>query len=154
VASFDTLDLGRVAADFRATIQWGDSRISTPTPGTIRLVRPGHFEVVGSHTFTAEGAYLVTVTVADAGGVRARGTSEARVADLSASGRSVQATAGRPFSGVVATFSDPGGLPTAFKATINWGDTTTSSATIRQTSPGHFANLGSHAYARPGVYVV
>src|SRR5262249_25666039 len=69
---------------------------------------------------------------------------------------SVSAVAGGPFSGAVATFTDPGGAePTAnYVASIDWGDnspTTTATVTV---SGGTFTVGGSHTYLNPGNYTI
>src|SRR5262249_34349329 len=53
----------------------------------------------------------------------------------------VTATAGQAFSGVVATFTDPTGpaAPTAYTATITWGDGHTSTGTVTARGHGVFA---------------
>src|SRR5262245_34835433 len=65
VASFTDADPGGTAADYTATIAWGDGQTSA---GTVAANGSGGFNVSGSHTFAEEGAYDVAVTVADAGG--------------------------------------------------------------------------------------
>ena len=59
---------------------------------------------------------------------------------------------------------DPGGTATDFTATVQWGDGTAAEASsvatpkIRlvpsATTPGSFAVVGTHTYARPGVYFI
>jgi hypothetical protein len=73
-----------------------------------------------------------------------------------ASGKVIETTAGQPFSGVVATFSDPGPLAaTTDTATINWGDGQTSAGTIAPQGNGLFAVSGTHSYANaPASYPV
>lgn len=74
---------------------------------------------------------------------------------LSASGTPVSATEGQPFSGQVATFSDADNQPaSAYSATINWGDGSSSSGTISQTAPGQYSVSGQHTYAEDGSYPV
>jgi hexosaminidase len=61
-------------------------------------------------------------------------------------------------SGTVATLAAPGYAPSAVKATINWGDGTSTAGTVTGTAPtattvnGLYAVAGSHAYAQPGAY--
>jgi hypothetical protein len=66
----------------------------------------------------------------------------------------VAATAGAPFSGVVAVFSDadPGGTAKNFTAVIDWGDGGQSSGTIAANAGGGFDVSGSHTYADPGTF--
>lgn len=60
------------AADFTATIDWGDGATGTASGavGTITADPnfPGQWNVLGNHTYAATGAYQATVTVQDAGG--------------------------------------------------------------------------------------
>ncbi len=58
-------------------------------------------------------------------------------------------TRNRSFSGQVATFTHAGGVEpaSAFSATINWGDGTTSAGTITQLSNGSYKVTGSHNYS-------
>jgi hypothetical protein len=75
---------------------------------------------------------------------------------ITATGTSISATEGAPFSGVVASFSDPDASATAaeYTATIDWGDSTTSSGTITASGPGAFNVSGSHTYAEEGTYTI
>lgn len=68
---------------------------------------------------------------------------------LSASGVNFSATAGAPFSGVVATFTnaDPFGSAASYTALISWGDGSTSAGVI--TGTGTLTVTGSHTYADP-----
>jgi hexosaminidase len=62
------------------------------------------------------------------------------------------------FSGAVATLAAPGRAATAIKATIAWGDGTSSAATVSGAAAtstsvnGLYSVTGSHSYAHPGVY--
>src|SRR5262249_14347328 len=78
------------------------------------------------------------------------GTLTVTPAPLSATGVNISATAGAPFSGPVATFtnSDPFGNPASYSATITWGDGTTSAGAISGTG-STLTVSGSHTYADP-----
>src|SRR5207245_11111436 len=77
----------------------------------------------------------------------------------------ISPTVGTPFSGAVATFTDPAGAePNAsddpggvisnhYTATISWGDNTTSAGTITLSS-GTYTVSGSHTYATQGTFTV
>jgi hypothetical protein len=69
---------------------------------------------------------------------------------LSAAAVDFSATAGAPFSGPVATFSNPfpSASATSFTATIDWGDGSTSTGTI--TGTGTLTVSGTHTYADSG----
>jgi hypothetical protein len=86
------------------------------------------------------------------------GDTKATVADPV--GANISATAGSAFSGVVATFTDPGGPQAAanYSATITWGDLDasgtplTSQGTLVDLGGGHYQVVGSHTYAAAGTY--
>jgi hypothetical protein len=72
-------------------------------------------------------------------------------APLTATSVNVNATAGAPFSGTVATFTslpDKIDSATAFTAVISWGDGSTSNGVITG-SNGSFTVSGSHTFADP-----
>ncbi|MGI0088280.1 MAG: beta strand repeat-containing protein [Nitrosotalea sp.] len=76
---------------------------------------------------------------------------------ITASPEPTSATEGEPLSNAaVAHFTD--GDPTAvasdFTATINWGDSTTSTGTIASNPSGGFDVSGSHTYASSGSYTL
>src|SRR5208337_2166502 len=52
------------------------------------------------------------------------------------------------FTGPVASFAinDPARVPASYTATINWGDGTTSTGTIRANTSGGYDVVGSHLY--------
>jgi hypothetical protein len=70
---------------------------------------------------------------------------------LSASAVNFSATAGAPFTGTIASFTnpDPFGSAASYTAIINWGDGTTSAGTI--TGTGTLAVSGSHTFGDPGI---
>jgi hypothetical protein len=72
-----------------------------------------------------------------------------------AGGFSFISTAGTSVGGIVATISDPNTSATAsaYSATINWGDGTTSTGTISGGS-GSFTVNGTHSYAAAGTYPI
>jgi hypothetical protein len=75
---------------------------------------------------------------------------------LAAAGRDVSATAGQPFSGVVATVTATTGGVTAdlLQATIAWGDGQASAGTVSANGDGTFSVGGTNTYARAGSYAV
>jgi hypothetical protein len=77
-------------------------------------------------------------------------------ADLSAVGQSFSAFAGQPFSGTVATASDPTLLTQGanLTATISWGDGTSSTGIVRSDNAGNFQVSGSHTWTTTGAYTV
>ncbi|HLJ91742.1 MAG TPA: PKD domain-containing protein [Gemmataceae bacterium] len=139
-----------------ATVNWGDGTGATlPAPSA-----PGSLGNY-SHTYTEEGTYTVTVLVADTGD-NATGSVTFAItvldAALTATPASVSTTAGAPYSGPVATFTDPGGAEpndgTHYSASINWGDNTAASAATITFSNGVFTVNGTHTYGQPTTYTI
>jgi hypothetical protein len=144
------------AGPFSATINWGDG--TTPSSGTV-TVNCDTFTVSGSHTYAEEGSYPITVTVKDSNGHIASDHSTATVADaaLKLTVLTVSGTAGHLGILSQAHFSDANTLSTAadFTATIDWGDSKTSTATVSSLGSGNYlVNTATHTYASAGTYTV
>ncbi len=77
VATFTDANPQAAAADFQATIAWGDG---TTAAGTIAPAPGGAFAVTANHLYARGGAFTVSVTIKDAGGSQATTTSTATVA--------------------------------------------------------------------------
>jgi hypothetical protein len=146
------------AAQFSATIDWGDGSSSA---GTVAANGAGGFNVAGSHTYLEEGNAITSITVTEnQSASSASGTGSAVTADMpltaSAPSAPVQAVAGQTVTATVATFTDTAGLaePVAnYAASINWGDGTAATAgTIVLQSGSTFNVIGSHIYAVAGAY--
>jgi len=140
------------AADFTATISWGDGGTSN---GTIVAAGRGNFEVRGSHTYAEEGNYRIRVTISDEeeNSVTVRTSAEVADAPLAAAGKDVSAVEGRALTDVlVATLTDANPRPDIkdFRAAIQWGDGTSSAGAIAANRAGGFDVRGSHTYARRG----
>jgi hypothetical protein len=148
-------------ASYQAEIQWGDGSTSFVTPTPEPNV-PANFLISGSHTYTEEGNYPMTVTVTRLGlqnppiidtyiGERIVAVADA---PLSETAVPVSATVNTPFTATVATFTDadPNGTATDYSATIHWGDGTTSRVAPVQdpTIAGQFDVVGTHTYAHFG----
>jgi hypothetical protein len=152
VATFTDPDAGATAAEYSATIDWGDGNTSA---GAITGSTGGPFTVAASHTYADEGTYVVGVTITDvdAGQGDAHGTSSVVVSDA-ALGASCAAPVASftSFSGSLTTLSDANPLATVgdFTATIHWGDSTSSSGTVSGPTGGPFTISGSHTYATLG----
>jgi hypothetical protein len=122
--------------------------VGSPPPG-LTLASNG----VLAGTPTAAGSFTFTVQVSDTGDFT--GTQSYTVAinpaTLSATGVSINATAGAPFSGAVATFTnaDPFGGAASYSALIAWGDGSTSAGVIAGTG-STLTISGTHTYAAPG----
>jgi hypothetical protein len=153
VATFSDTLASNVAADFTATIDWGDA---TSSAGTVSG-GGGAFQVSGTHTYAGTGTFPVMVTLSDdaPGTATATVTGTARVASgLAVTAVAVAAREGQPFSGTVATFSDANGARTAasFTASIDWGDGTPTTAGTVVGSSGSFTVTGQHTYADEGTF--
>lgn len=156
VAIFSDSDTTQLASAFTATIDWGDG---TTTAGTITGAA-GSFTVSAQHTYADEGSFTLSVTVSGPGGAMATSNATATIAEadvLAGAAITFNATAGTPFTGVVANFTDTISTNVAsdFTATINWGDATASSAgTVSAAGSGGFSVNGTHTYAALGTFSV
>jgi hypothetical protein len=110
-----------------------------------------------SGTPTAVGSVSFTVTATDSAGFTGSQsyTLTVKPAPLSATAVNFSATAGAPFGGTVATFTnaDPYGTAASYAATITWGDGSTSAGTVSGTG-STLTVTGSHTYADPKTYAV
>ncbi|HLJ96422.1 MAG TPA: Ig-like domain-containing protein [Gemmataceae bacterium] len=138
------------------TVAWGDGTSTTlPAPSG-----PGSLANY-SHTYAEEGTYTVTVTVTDTG-ANTSGTATFTVnvleVALTIAPVSISPAFAVPFSGAVATFTDPGGAEandgTHYSATINWGDGTGTATGSISVSGGLFTVNGTHTYAAASSYTV
>jgi hypothetical protein len=132
------------------TIDWGDGTSSAGTVG------PNGGPITGTHTYAEEGTYTGSVSWTDDAGPHMV-PFDVKVPDAplnNATGASFSATAGTPFSGQVATFTDadPGGNASDYSATITWGDDTSSAGTVSAGSGGQFVVSGTHTYATAGSF--
>ena len=78
-------------------------------------------------------------------------------APITAIGTTINSVEGAPFTGVVATFTDPDTTATAseYSATINWGDGSAPTAgTITGPTGGPFSVSGTHTYIEEGTYAM
>jgi hypothetical protein len=154
VATFTDPDTFATAGEYTASIDWGDG--SLPSSGTI-TGGSGSFSVSGAHIYTEEGSYTITVKITDIdnAGNSATVTDSASVADaaLTASCATV-ANSVQAFSGSVASFVDanPIGTLSDFSATIDWGDSSSSTGTVSGSGP--FTVSGSHTYATTGFFTI
>jgi hypothetical protein len=157
VATFTDTNSGDTAAGFTAQINWGDG---TPlTTGTVSGSN-GSFSVTGGHTYGDEGSDPASVTITrisdglltTLSGAVAIGEND----HLAGTGTSFSATAGKSFSGVVASFSNTDLVTPAsdLVATINWGDGTATTGGVVGGSGGAFTVSGAHTYATAGTDAV
>jgi hypothetical protein len=136
-----------------ALINWGDSSTSTGTVAFLQSTPYGpEFEVLGNHTYLKVGPSVITTSIVDIGGKTASASTnvivnEAPLIDPSAD--PLIGTEGVELVGVtVGSFvdSNPSGIETDFKATIDWGDGTAGSGTVQDNGAGGFDVVASHKY--------
>ncbi len=154
VATFTDSNTADAAANFSATIIWGDG---TTSAGVITGAN-GSFSVApaAGHVFADEGHFATSVAVlsaADGVTTTLSGAITATDADVlaAATAPAIAATAGQAYSATLATFTDGFGAATAadLAATIAWGDGTTSAGTVTATAGG-FAVSGAHTWSAAG----
>jgi ELWxxDGT repeat protein len=154
VATFTDSNLA-AAASYTATITWGDGHVS---PGTVTATNNGSFTITGSHTFALAGSYPVSIRILKAGGGSVTTTSTATVAGAPfyVNRTFFRASTFRPITLGVASFvsTNPDARASQFTATINWGDSQTSTGTVAPNGKGGFVVLGSHTYLQAGSYTV
>jgi hypothetical protein len=156
VATFTDPDTTATAAEYSATIDWGDG---SPADTGVVTGSGGSFGVSGSHTYAEEGTYSVTVTITDVDNATNTATahSTATVADAPLSATCTAAAAvANPFGGTVAQLvdADPNGTVSDYTATIDWGDASSSSGTVTGPNGGPFQVGGTHLYAATGTYTI
>jgi hypothetical protein len=155
VTSFTDADPNAVAANYSATITWGDGHVSA---GTVTANAGGGFNVTGTNTYAAAGNYSVGVLVQDVGGAYANASSTVVVADAALTGTAaaLSAVEGNPFSGIMASFTDadPNAVAGNYSATITWGDGHVSAGTVTTNPAGGFDVTGTNTYAVAGNYSV
>jgi hypothetical protein len=171
VATFTDVDTTLTAANFTATIDWGDGATTT---GTVTADPKGGFDVTGTHTYTLDSgltpvwndhgpgfgihgrSFLITVTVSSSTGDSGTAQSVASVspvqANLQAAGTQIDTIVNTPFTGTVATFTSQtaGAAAGDFTASIDWGDGTTSTGTVTADPNGGFDVTGTHTYTSTG----
>jgi hypothetical protein len=152
VASFSDADGALIAGSFTASISWGDGVTSS---GLVSSNGVGGFNVSGSHNYSEEGSYTVTVAATVAGQTGSSG-SIASISDapIVASGFSLTFK-GTNFANTVASFTDadPAGTASDYTAAIFWGDGKYSNGVITAAGSG-FRVAGIHSYAKKGKYTV
>jgi uncharacterized repeat protein (TIGR01451 family) len=153
VATFTDPYTNNVAADFTASIVWGDG---TTTAGTVTLLG-GTATVSGNHTYVEQGALTYSITLADDAPGTATSTASGTVnvadAAITGTGNPQHGTVGVQLTNVVVgTFTDQQKETLgSYTATIQWGDGTTSAGTVTD-PPGTLHVSGSHTYANAGSY--
>jgi hypothetical protein len=155
VATFTDPDLNSTAAEYAASVDWGDG--SPSSTGAIGGPAGGPFTVTGSHTYTEEGSRAVAVTITDIDTTSntATANSTATVADAALTAIGLNLISGPAYDGPVATFTDANSFSTGadFTATIDWGDgSAATSGTV--TGGGPYTVNGSHTYGSLGFFTI
>ena len=156
VATFTDPDQNATAAEYTATINWGDG---SPTEPGVVTGGGGKFTVSGSHTYTEEGGYTITVVITDADnpGNTATVKSSATVADatLDTPVCEVPSVITPTYAGPTGSFTDGNSFATSadFTATIDWGDGS-SPGTVSGTGSGPYEVTGNHTYSHTGTFIV
>jgi hypothetical protein len=157
--------------DYAVSVNWGDGKFSGGTVVAFRsAVQLGgtgvEFTVEASHTYTTTGPFTVTTLVSDLEGSTVTETSTVNVTNSTlqqVTAAPINAVEGIPFTGTVASFSDPNpsDMPSQFTATINWGNGSQTAGTVAANGPGAFIVTGvdpvsgkGFAYAEEGTYNV
>ena len=116
------------------------------------------FRVVAGHTYAEEGIYNAVINWKNSDGGAQQTPFDVEVTDaaLSSTPSAINATAGVPFKGAAATFTDadPAGTVADYSATISWGDGTRSAGSIAINPSAGFVVTGTHKYMEGGTYVV
>ncbi len=137
-----------------AVISWGDGHT---TAGTV-VMDGTNFAVDGTNTYAVNGTYPVNVTVSGTDGSTASGQGQATINPvmLLATGTTITPVAGQPFTGVVASFTDPypGLSASSYAATVAWGDGHTTIGSIAPNGSGGFNVTGTNTYATAGTQSV
>ncbi|HTS80357.1 MAG TPA: hypothetical protein VMH40_07140 [Myxococcaceae bacterium] len=176
VANLTVLELGKIsgtiatftdsngqsmnAADFTATIDWGDG---TTTPGVVSgsgttlSVAPD----ATSHAYADEGSYTLTVTVTNVHtAATGHGQGTVTVGDADAltivSGPQFTAQANVAATNVItATFNDAiAQAASDFTATVDWGDGTSSAGLVTGGGAASLIVKGTHTYGAGGTFTV
>jgi len=151
-------DLGTtVATNYTVSVSWGDG---STTPGSA-TASGNSVTPQGAHPYPEEGNYTITTTFSQGSAFSVIISSLATVTDTqltNATGLTITPVEGVPFSGAVATFTDPGGSESLsdYTATIDWGDSSGADrgVTIVANGNGQFTVTGSHRYTDEGSYAV
>jgi hypothetical protein len=149
MATFTDADPNGTVSDYSAVIAWGDGQSSG---GTVAVNGSG-FKVTGTHTYQNGGSYTATVTVNDLGGASDSAKTSVSAAGISGSGANLSPVVNSSPMLTLATFSDSDGntSPTAYSATINWGDGSANSTGMVM-GGGNFTVQAAHAYTQQGYY--
>jgi uncharacterized protein (TIGR03118 family) len=153
VATVSDANTAATAANFTATIDWGDGLTSS---GMVSGDH-GNITIVGSHAYADEGTFSPVIAVADRppGTVSASATGTVQVAPSPpiVTATPLNASERTSLTSQVASFTQPGSSANAgdYAATIDWGDGSTSAGTVAANG-GVFDVSGTHVYADESNY--
>jgi hypothetical protein len=122
----------------------------------VTLNSDGSYSVTGSHTYTEEGTFAITVTMSASGASNTTANSSATVSDAALGATTPSAVIGKKGNVTLTTVfsdADPGGTASDYTATITWGDGSTSTGII-SASGSSFTATGGHTYAKHTTYTV
>jgi uncharacterized delta-60 repeat protein len=152
IVDFTDSDPNGNLGQYHSVITWGDG---TTSAGALAADGHGGFTVSGTNAYARAGSYAVDVAISDAGGTTADARGAITITDPTPLMVFIPPapTAAIPFSGVVATFTDPdpNGRIGDYTADINWGDGSSSSGTVVSDGKGGFNVTGAHTYDHEGI---
>jgi hypothetical protein len=143
--------------DYTATVTWGDGTSSILTAHS--LGDNTFALVVTSKTFATQGTFAGGISVRDAANAEIGTLSFSTVISdtpLAITSISVTNPIGK-FADLRLTFTDdPGGSASWFFASINWGDSSSSTGLVVKdaSTPGQYIVIGNHKYKKKGTYSV
>jgi large repetitive protein len=137
-----------VAGNYAVSVNWGDGQFSSgtvvPYMTSTQLGGTGvEFTVQATHTYTSGGSFTATAIISEIGGAQLTETTPISVTGSSLqqiTAAPISAVVGVPFTGTVASFTDPNPSDTAseFSASINWGNGDSSAGTVESVGSGAF----------------
>jgi hypothetical protein len=155
VATFTDADAGATAADYTASVSWGDGQVSTTAAGNVSIMaQGGAFQVLArkANPYHRAGSNIPFSVLVRDRGVFDRRSGQVTVADapLTLTVAPPAAVEGQSLSLVlVGTFTDanPGAVASDSTATVDWGDgqTSTSAAGLVAIQPDPH---------QPGLFVI
>ncbi len=155
-----------VAGNYAVSVNWGDGQFSSgtvvPYKTSTELSGAGvEFTIEASHTYTSGGSFTAAALISEIGGAQLTETTPITVTGSplqQVTAAPIAAVVGVPFTGTVASFTDPNPSDTAseFSATINWGDGDSTAGTVESAGSGAFivtaiSPVSGNGYAYPNV---
>lgn len=145
-------------SDFTASAKWGDGEV-TPAVVTRGSVSNCMHVSTSTHSYRTPGSYPFSYTVHDArtGLDHTLAATEFHIWSIvpqlvgDPTTRTISATVGLPWSGVVAEFDyeGPGNPSSSYSAEVEWGDGGVATAAAITAQSGVFTVSGSFTYSRP-----